>query len=78
MNELAPKRHHAARCPACQLQLCKSRESLPHAALKVADSSIVSYDKLDKSHHALYMCENCTAVLVHSLDIRESGWRQFK
>ena len=78
MNELSLKRTNVARCPACQLQLCKSRESLPHGALKVADSSIVSYDKLDKAQHALYMCETCAAVLVHSLDIRESGWRQFK
>ena len=78
MNELSAKRAHTARCPACQLQLCKSREALPHTALKVADRSIVSYDKLDKAQHALYMCENCSTVLVHSLDIRESGWRQFK
>jgi len=78
MNELSSKRAYLTRCPACQLQLCKSRESLPHAALKVADSSIVSYDKLNREQHALYLCESCSTVLIHSLDIREAGWRQFK
>ena len=78
MNELSSKRTVVARCAACQLQLCKSRESLPHAGLKVADSNIVPFDKFSRDQHALYLCERCSAVLVHSLDTNEAGWRQYR
>ncbi len=78
MNDLASKRTAVTRCPACQLQLCKSREALPHAALKVADSNVVSYDKFKKDLHAVYTCERCSAILVNSLDTNESGWRHFR
>jgi hypothetical protein len=65
------------RCPACQLQICKSREALPHTGLKAADSNLME-DTLDRTRHALYACQTCEAVLLHSTDMMEAGWRQLR
>ena len=76
LGQSGVRRAVTTRCPACQLQLCKSREALPHAHLKAADSNVVPHGKVNKAHHALYMCDTCATVLVHSLNVIEPGWRQ--
>jgi hypothetical protein len=35
-------------------------------------------DNLDRSRHALYVCQTCEAVLLHSADMMEAGWRQLR
>ena len=59
------------RCSACQLQLCKSRGEPPHAARKVTEGG----GKLGGSDTA-YLCGVCSAVMVRSPDLLQSGWRQ--
>lgn len=66
------------RCAACQLQICKSRESLPHVSLKAADSNLMEEGKLDRTRHAMYLCQTCEAVLIQSSDPMEAGWRQLR
>ena len=61
------------RCSACQLQLCKSRNEPPHAALKVINGS----DAADKfsPNDTVYLCQTCAAVMVRSADLMEASWR---
>lgn len=55
----------AARCAACQLQLCKSRDENPHAQLRE--------DARDASS-TVYRCEACGGTLVRSRDPASAGW----
>ncbi len=59
------------RCPACQLQLCKARESAPHAGLVEAARS----DLLQGADRA-FTCQTCGVTLVNSPDTRKPGWTQ--
>ncbi|TAL00430.1 MAG: hypothetical protein EPO08_13675 [Rhodospirillaceae bacterium] len=74
MSELGLKRSTSQRCPACQLQLCKSRDEPPHGALKATDAggNFANSDTL----HTLFLCQKCAAVMVHSSNLMEAGWRQ--
>ncbi|MSO98974.1 MAG: hypothetical protein EXR11_12275 [Rhodospirillaceae bacterium] len=66
-----------ARCRACQLQLCKSREERPHADLKaVVDGSIEAKDSAIKGRDTAYTCQKCGTGLVNSTDKTEPGWRK--
>lgn len=56
-----------ARCGACQLQLCKSREEQPHAQLREG-----AWD--GDARQTLYQCEGCGATLIHSRDTAAAGW----
>ena len=58
-----------ARCPACQLQICKSRSQSAHAALKE-----VERDQAGNS--AVYCCDACGVSLVWSGDPGLPGWSQ--
>jgi hypothetical protein len=78
LGSTAMRARRVIRCPACQLQICKSRESLPHHALRAADSNVIEDDKFDRERHAIYSCQTCEAVLVHSVDLMEPGWRQLR
>jgi len=60
----------ATRCPACQLQLCKSRHQAPHAALKE-----ISRNDADGALEVTYACGTCEATLISSTDMRKPGWR---
>jgi hypothetical protein len=74
--EIGSKRAIQSRCPACQLQICKSRHERPHAGLKPAEREFVADSKFDSEHHTVYLCQACAAVLIHSTDVMEPGWRQ--
>jgi ribosomal protein S27E len=81
MNHLTTTETRARRvirCHACQLQICKSRESLPHGGLKAGDSNVLDTDRFDRTRHAVYACQTCEAVLVQSSDMMEPGWRQLR
>jgi hypothetical protein len=58
-----------ARCPACQLQICKSRFEPPHAGLKELERDQVK-------NSAVYSCESCNVSLVWSGDFSRPGWSQ--
>jgi uncharacterized protein with PIN domain len=58
-----------ARCPACQLQLCKSRFERPHGGLKETER-----DQVNNS--AQFSCDSCGILLVWSGDMRKPGWSQ--
>lgn len=55
------------RCPACQLQLCKSRTLGPHAGL-----TEMSRDEAKQT--TVYRCQTCAAALTRSSDLRVPGW----
>ncbi len=74
--EFGSRRAIQARCPACQLQICKSRHERPHAGLKPAEREVMADGKLSSESHAVYLCQTCSAVLIHSSDVMEPGWRQ--
>ena len=57
------------RCPACQLQICKSRNASPHAALQEK-----SRDEANST--AVFACEKCGVTLVWSGDMKSPGWSQ--
>lgn len=59
----------AARCPACQLQLCKSRDERPHAQLKE-----IAREELPQS--TVYGCATCGTTLTRSADTGRPGWAQ--
>lgn len=59
------------RCPACQLQLCKSRTQEPHAGLKE-----VSRDEGKQT--VTYRCDNCSATLTHSFNLARPGWAHYR
>ncbi len=56
------------RCAACQLQLCKSRDERPHAAL--AEVSHNDTSRLSVG----FRCQTCGTVLVRSQDMGKPGW----
>jgi hypothetical protein len=56
------------RCAACQLQLCKSRDEPPHAAL-----TEIGRDQLMGARHS-YTCGTCGATLASSSDMSKPGW----
>ena len=76
VSEAELKRGTAPRCPACQLQLCKSRDEPPHAALKEMEASAGPTVKFGGTRDILYLCQTCGTVLVRSTDMAEAGWRQ--
>jgi len=55
------------RCAACQLQLCKSREERPHAALTEMPGDALQRD-------TAYSCQTCGCILVRSSDATRPGW----
>ncbi len=58
----------APRCPACQLQLCKSREERPHAAL-------TEFNRPDAPRlSSAFTCQTCGSTLVRSQDMGKAGW----
>lgn len=57
----------AARCGACQLQLCKSRDESPHARLRESAGD-------GAARQTVYRCEDCGATLIHSHDTAAAGW----
>lgn len=57
------------RCPACQLQLCKSRDERPHAQLK-------EIGREELPHTTVYGCGTCGATLTRSTDVSRPGWAQ--
>jgi hypothetical protein len=59
-----------ARCPACQLQLCKSRSQLPHAALTEVRTG---QDRPNGERQ--FSCKTCGTTLVNSDDMTIAGWR---
>jgi len=61
----------APRCPACQLQLCKSRQQRPHALLTEVKS-----DESSHGRETYFSCQTCGATLVNTSDLRKPGWRQ--
>jgi uncharacterized protein with PIN domain len=60
----------ATRCPACQLQICKSRDVKPHENLVEADRNTMP--GADRA----YTCQTCGIMLVNSRDARKPGWSQ--
>lgn len=58
-----------ARCAACQLQLCKSRDEGPHAQLKE-----IRREELSQS--TVYGCGTCGTTLTRSADVSRPGWAQ--
>ena len=60
----------AARCKPCQLQLCKSRRELPHAALKEIRRDAIGHARV------VYACQTCGSYLVCSADMGTPGWSQ--
>jgi len=65
------KESRGARCSACQLQLCKARESQPHAGLVEAAGD----GKLRGADRA-FTCQTCGTTLINSQDMRKPGWAQ--
>ncbi len=61
----------AARCPACQLQLCKSRVQGPHALL-----TEVKTDESGRGRETFFSCQTCGVTLINSTDLGKPGWRQ--
>lgn len=61
----------AARCPACQLQLCKSRVQGPHALLTEVKS-----DESSGGRETSFTCQTCGVTLINSADLGKPGWRQ--
>ena len=64
---LATDRPATPRCPACQLQLCKSRSEAPHGALKET-----SRDEVNELIR--FTCATCSAVMVRSANLGRPGW----
>lgn len=58
----------AARCPACQLQLCKAREAAPHDGLKEAERTAM------QGADRAFICQTCGITLVNSRDAGKPGW----
>lgn len=58
-----------ARCRACQLQLCKGREQLPHAHL-------TEIDRNEGDQSTRYTCASCDQTLIRSGDFAKAGWRK--
>jgi predicted RNA binding protein YcfA (HicA-like mRNA interferase family) len=66
------------RCAACQLQLCKSREQGPHAAMERSDPQPETINgKPRKGSDVVYTCQSCGTALVHAQDRNDPGWRRF-
>jgi hypothetical protein len=61
----------ASRCPACQLQICKSRVQPPHALLTEVKS-----DESSHGRETFYNCQTCGITLINSSDLGKPGWRQ--
>ncbi len=61
----------AVRCPACQLQICKSRVQAPHAAL-----TEVKTDESHRGRETFFSCQTCGITLINSTDLAKQGWRQ--
>ena len=59
-----------ARCAACQLQLCKSRQEPPHAALKEVSREGMNQQRVG------FNCQTCGAILIRSSDLSAPGWSQ--
>jgi uncharacterized protein with PIN domain len=66
---IAPSTKLPARCPACQLQLCKGRDERPHKALMETTHDAVRSD-------VAYSCQTCKAVLIRTADLAKPGWSQ--
>lgn len=62
----------AARCPACQLQICKARDAIPHGKLVEADRNLI------QGGDRAYTCQTCGITLVNSRDARKPGWSHAK
>ena len=60
----------ALRCPACQLQLCKSRAQAPHALLTEVKS-----DESARGRETHFNCQTCGVTLINSSDLGKPGWR---
>lgn len=65
------RRARAARCQACQLQICKSREVPPHEGLVEAERG-TALQGADRA----YTCQTCGITLVNSPDAHKPGWSQ--
>jgi len=74
--DFGSRRAIQSRCAACQLQICKSRHERPHSGLKPAEREVMAESKLSTDNHAVYLCQTCASVLIHSSDVMEPGWRQ--
>jgi hypothetical protein len=61
------------RCAACQLQLCKSRDESPHAALTEIGGAPVTGGKFAGGRHS-YTCGTCGVTLACSSDMSKPGW----
>ncbi len=61
----------ASRCPACQLQICKSRIQPPHAQLTEVKS-----DESSRGRETYFNCQSCGITLINSSDLGKPGWRQ--
>ena len=64
------------RCPACQLQLCKSRNMPPHAALQVSENTVNGARTALGRQDAQYLCKTCGSILLNSVDMAKPGWRK--
>jgi hypothetical protein len=62
-----------ARCAACQLQLCKSRDEPPHSSL-----SEVTRDNGRDGLSVNYLCQNCGVTMIRSADLAEPGWSSLR
>jgi hypothetical protein len=58
------------RCPACQLQLCKSRSQVPHASL-----TEVRVEQTHAASERYFTCKACGTTLINSDDRNIPGWR---
>ena len=66
-----------ARCKACQLQLCKSRDERPHAALSASPvAQTTGRDKSRSPADTAFVCKTCGITMIHSADLARPGWRQ--
>ena len=68
-RQVQNKEARAARCPACQLQLCKARDSRPHEKLVVVEKG-----SMLQGGDRAYTCQTCGVTLVNSHDSRKPGW----
>lgn len=58
----------AARCSACQLQLCKARGAAPHGGL-------VEAKREDLEHfERAFVCKTCGITLINSPNTAKPGW----
>lgn len=62
------RKARAARCPACQLQICKARDAGPHEKLIEADRTLM------QGGDRAYTCQTCSITLVNSRDPGKPGW----